>query len=437
MFSIDGLNAAPRRVRIAIALALVAALLGLPGTAYAKKKKDKEKEEAPAAAPVPIVKQIEQSGKLVYPPPPGIARVKYVTHFAADKAVTEKEAKKKQGWMARMGGVATGNDPIKDKPFFQLAQPYGIAVNSQGHLFVVDTKVGAIFVWNTETRDLGLIANGKQAHFSGITGIAIDDDDRIFVSDAVLHHVLVFDKNYRRIAEIQEGMKGPAGMAMDYENRFLYVVDTDLDQVLVYDLDSLQLLRKMGKPDKHRATKPGLFAAPTNCAVDADGNLYVTDTFNNRVQIFDADGNFIETFGKSGDGPGYFARPKGIAIDVDGHVWVADSMQDRVQIFTPEGRLLMRFGGHGNLPGQFSALQGIYIDKNNRVFTSEQFMGRVQYYQYVPNAAARAELKRLEEEKKAKEAKRKGTKLGEKPAAKDSGVEEDTGEIQAEPEKSK
>ena len=66
----------------------------------------------------------------------------------------------------------------------------------------------------------------------------------------------------------------------------------------------------------------------------------MTDTLNNRVEIFDADGNFISLFGKHGDGPGYFARPKGIAVDSDGHIWVADEMEDRLQVFNREGQLL-------------------------------------------------------------------------------------------------
>ncbi len=83
--------------------------------------------------------------------------------------------------------------------------------------------------------------------------------------------------------------------------------------------------------------RPGDFAKPTGLAVDADGNLYVCDTLNNRIEIFDADGKFVSTFGKAGDGPGYFARPKGVAIDADGHIWVADGMQDRVQVFNQRG----------------------------------------------------------------------------------------------------
>ena len=83
------------------------------------------------------------------------------------------------------------------------------------------------------------------------------------------------------------------------------------------------------------------------------------DTLNNRVEVFDADGKFIATYGKNGDGPGYFARPKGIAIDSDGHIWVADGMQDRVQVFNQQWQLLIVFGGHGLLPGQFQGIVNV------------------------------------------------------------------------------
>jgi len=110
---------------------------------------------------------------------------------------------------------------------------------------------------------------------------------------------------------------------------------------------------------------------------------------NNRVEIFDADGKFISTFGKNGDGPGYLARPKGIAVDGDGHIWVMDAVQQRVQVFNREGQLLIYFGEPGQWPGQFSAPLDIAIDtKFNRVITSEQFPGRVQMFRYVTDAEA-------------------------------------------------
>lgn len=381
-------NSMKRMMGMAALLLLVATILGLPASTYAGKKK---KEAAPAEKP--LIERLDYS-KIVWPNPPAITRLRYMDFFAAEKAPSQGPEKKKGAWMDRLSGVATGETKA-DRPLFQLAQPYGVAVDSKNRLYVADSKVGAIFVFDTETKDVELMKNGVHARFAMITGLAIDDTDRLFVSDSVLRHVVVFDPKHRAEATISEGMSSPAGMAIDNENRFLYVADTDLDQVLVYDADNFRLLRKIGTAGKaHRLTEAGQFSRPTNVAVDADGNLYVTDTFNNRVEIFDADGNFMSSFGKAGDGPGYFARPKGIAIDQDGHVWVADTVQDRVQVFTREGRLLLWLGGHGSLPGQFSAVQGLTIDKNNRVFTSEQYPGRVQMFRYVTDDEALKEKAR-------------------------------------------
>jgi DNA-binding beta-propeller fold protein YncE len=270
-------------------------------------------------------------------------------------------------------------------------------------LYVADGKVVADFMFNTETKDLTMIKHGTQARFGDIIGLAIDDSDRLFVSDTKAHRILIFDKNHKLEGTIGDGVPDPGGMVVDNENRFLYVADAALDQVLVFDADKLKLLRKIGTAGKgHTLTEPGQFSVPTNVALDKDNNLYVTDTYNNRVEIFDADGTFIRAWGKAGDRPGTFSRPKGIAIDVDGHVWVADAVEDRVQCFTPEGQLLIWMGGHGPLPGQFKTLAGLYIDKDNRIFTTEQYPGRVQMFRYIPDDDAKKELARRQAEEKTK-----------------------------------
>ena len=353
----------------------------------------KKKKDQPALPPKTILDRIDLS-KLVWPNPPAPTRLKYLNYFCCEK-YTPQVGKKKSSWMDRMAGAETLAQKLDDKPLFALWTPYGLAEDSKGNIYIADGKVGAIFVFNTDTRDLQMIKNGVHARFGDIIGLAIDDADRLFVSDTKLHHILVFGKDRKIEGSIsQGGLVDPGGLAIDNENRFLYVADAALDQVFVYDADKLNLIRKIGTAGKkHTLTEPGQFSVPTNVAVDADGNLYVTDMYNNRVEVFDADGNFIRQWGKAGDRPGTFSRPKGIAIDADGHVWVADAVQDILQCYTADGQFLMWMGGHGLFPGQFRALAGLYIDKNNRIFTSEQYPGRVQMFRYFTDDEARVQIK--------------------------------------------
>lgn len=83
-----------------------------------------------------------------------------------------------------------------------------------------------------------------------------------------------------------------------------------------------------------------MFNYPTFITIDRDGRLYVTDTGNFRVQIFDKEGRYIKDFGKPGNKGGFFARPKGVAIDSEGNIYVVDAMFQNVQIFNREGELL-------------------------------------------------------------------------------------------------
>lgn len=389
------------RRRMLVALLLLAIGVTLPFSAQGDRKK--KKTDSTAAAAAGPHKFAFDPTKLVWPSPPNIARVRWTDYFAGEKIdyTPAANAKPKATWMDRLAGGQTDQEKFNPKTFpFQMIGPYGIAVDSKGLVYVADQRVGAVFIFNTQTHDTQLIRNGFEAHFGWINGLAIDDDDRLFVSDAKMHRVLVFSPKHELQDQIAEGLQDPVGLAIDANNRFLYVVDTQQDQVLVYDADSLKLLRRIGTGGKnHYLTSPGDFAAPQGVAVDKDGNVYVTDTLNDRVEIFDADGNFISTFGKPGDGPGYFARPKGIAVDSDGHIWVADEMQDRLQVFNQQGQLLTYIGmGHGELPGQFKALVGVAIDKQNRVFTTEQYPGRLQEFRYVTDAEAAAEKTKHEQE---------------------------------------
>lgn len=381
-----------------LTMAVVMALLCVPAPLLAKKKK--EADAAPKHVPT------FDYSMIVWPNPPAIARIKFTAQYTGQKrsqAERETQAKKAK-WMDRLAGTQVESERTIGVRYL-LGEPYGLAVDSKGTVYAADQKVGAIFMFNTDTGEAELIKNRTHAHFGRIVGLAIDDNDRLFVSDPGLRHVLILGANHQLEEVITDGLAEPSGLAIDRENRLLYVSDVELDQILVYDADTLKLLRKLGTPGtKHASTTPGDFSKPTGLAVDPDGKLYVCDTMNDRIEVFDADGNFVETYGKNGDGPGYFGRPKGIALDSDGHIWVADGMQDRVQVFNKQWQLLIALGGHGLLPGQFESLAGIVADSKNRIFTSEIYHGRVQQFRYVTDAEFEVEKKRREAEREAKAA---------------------------------
>ena len=173
---------------------------GADATFADKKKKTDEPKKIPV---------IDYSN-IVWPNPPAIARIRYQAFYSAQKTLAGRNAKHKK---AEMDGPSRGHAAANEsgKVLFQLAEPYGLAVDSKNNLYVADQKVGAIFIFNTETREVELIKNKPHAHFVRIIGLAMDDNDRLFVSDPGLHHVLVFDAAHKAEDVITEGMVDPGG----------------------------------------------------------------------------------------------------------------------------------------------------------------------------------------------------------------------------------
>lgn len=96
-----------------------------------------------------------------------------------------------------------------------------------------------------------------------------------------------------------------------------------------------------------RGSQPGQFLNPTGSTLDSQGNIYVIDMGNNRIQKFSPSGRFLTQWGAKGSGPGQFANPEGIAIDQNGDVYVADTGNNRIQKFSPTGKHLDTWNGAG------------------------------------------------------------------------------------------
>ena len=124
---------------------------------------------------------------------------------------------------------------------------------------------------------------------------------------------------------------------------------------------------------------PGLFSFPQFIAVDDDGNLYVTDLGNKRVQKFSSSGEFASTWGHSGTLAGEFHYPAGIAVG-DGFVYVADHDLHTVQKFYLNGTFVDQWGGYGTHDGEFKYPYGVAADSENHVYVVDTGNQRIQKF---------------------------------------------------------
>ncbi|HEU5254278.1 MAG TPA: amidase domain-containing protein [Solirubrobacterales bacterium] len=126
----------------------------------------------------------------------------------------------------------------------------------------------------------------------------------------------------------------------------------------------------------------GQLKSPADVAIDAQGDVWVADKGNNRVQKFSATGQFLAKFGSTGTGNGQFSSPAAIAIDPKGNIWVADKGNGRVQKFNAKGEYLAQFGSKGTGNGQFASggPEGIAIDPKGNIWVSDTYAGRIQKF---------------------------------------------------------
>lgn len=115
---------------------------------------------------------------------------------------------------------------------------------------------------------------------------------------------------------------------------------------------------------------PGQLRGPKGLALDAEGNVYVADSLNHRIQVFDAEGRFVRQWGEQGAGPGQFQEPWGVAVSPQGNVYVADTWNHRIQVFTAQGEYLTSWGVFGETGDDLWA-DGIFFGPRSLAFDAE------------------------------------------------------------------
>jgi len=126
----------------------------------------------------------------------------------------------------------------------------------------------------------------------------------------------------------------------------------------------------------------GTLNEPWGIAVGPDGSVYVTDTWNHRIEKFTASGKFVTAWGIFGQAEttDSFYGPRGLAVDAKGRVYVTDTGNKRIVIFDADGKFITQFGSAGFEAGQFDEPVGVAVDKNGTVYVVDTWNQRVQTF---------------------------------------------------------
>ncbi|MFQ5611786.1 MAG: flippase activity-associated protein Agl23 [Anaerolineae bacterium] len=174
----------------------------------------------------------------------------------------------------------------------------------------------------------------------------------------------------------------PRNLAVSPQGQ-VYVVDSGNHRVQVFDSEG-NFLAKWGE----QGTGPGQFSEPWGIAIAPNGNVYVADTWNNRIQVFDAGGNYLfewggpltDTQGNIEAAPGLFYGPREVVIDEAGNVYVTDTGNKRIQKFSAEGQYLDSWGGPGIIPGRFEEPVGLALDGLGNFYVADTWNRRIQKF---------------------------------------------------------
>ena len=274
----------------------------------------------------PPVRAPAANGPFFYPPVPAAPRIQHLVTLSSERDLGPARS----GFAELVAG--------KQTKLRALVQPYGAALHD-GKLYVADTGAPGLAVFDLASRRMTLQPGAGAGRMKRPINITFDSDGTRYVTDTGIDQILVFDRDERLLRSFGGNQRfRPVDVAIVGER--LYVVDILHHEVHVLDKLSGALLFKFGKA----GSGVGELFQPTNIALGPDGDVYVAETGNFRVQRFKPDGTHVRFYGEVGNVPGAFARPKGVAVDRDGRIYVADAAFQNVQVFENSGRLLMDFG---------------------------------------------------------------------------------------------
>lgn len=258
-----------------------------------------------------------------------------------------------------------------------LHAPGRLAIDPGSHLFITEPQANQVIVKDIFGRTVDV-----QTGFASPLAIAIDGTGTLYLGEEGTGSVSVFDPQWNLLSKLGQGdgeflLPNHIALVSADGSNAVYVADSRAGQIKAYINGTLTLA--FGTP----GTNPGEFDFPTGVFITTNQELYVVDQNNDRVQVFTLNGIFLRQFTleTSAGGMGLFpvgGRSQGVTVDTAGRVYVADTFQGFVRVFDTQGNFLASIGTFGSARGQFRSPTGLTIDRYNRLLVASSNNSRVE-----------------------------------------------------------
>jgi DNA-binding beta-propeller fold protein YncE len=267
-------------------------------------------------------------------------------------------------------GQITASWPYYDLNTRKPISSRGVAFDHDGNIYVAN--VSANFVQKFDQQGNLLLTFGRpgsgSGEFSVPNGLVIDDQGIIFVADGGNNRVQKFLADGTWIGTIGRGGDAPGeldfpwGLALDSQGNLYVADDDDMHHITKYDRNGNFILEWPIPSDGYI----GMGNIATSIAVGLDDTLYAVRAPLHDVLRFNSNGVELSRWGQLGNDSGEFDYPLSIATDETGRVYVSDQLNNRVQIFDPNGNWLESYGERGGERGQFYRSSAIAIRQDNQ-----------------------------------------------------------------------
>jgi len=265
-------------------------------------------------------------------------------------------------------------------------QQSGITVDGNGKAYLPQINAGYISVMSTNSGNWGTQLGTMGSGISGsVYGISVDTTHGvIYLANTGFHQIQSYDMSGNSITQwgsygdgnsmfIPAQFNSPEGVSVDGTHSTVYVADTGNNRIQVFSPDGITCTAIWGSGSE--ATKPASFNSPQNIFADVQNSkVYVSDTGNNQIQVFDLNGNYITAFGSYGSGTGNFISPESLWVDdVKGKIYVVDQGNYRVEVFDLNYNYITQWGSYGVGDGLFRLPWGVAVDSNGWIYVTDVY----------------------------------------------------------------